>query len=149
MNNSLTNNLFAVQYVIHKLGLLATCLSGFDLISDSRFYQFFLHSLIRMKNFEHSQYIRACTWITQLSPISGDVPWGLHWLVFVFVGMHMSPCLFYMVQIAQHHYDIFILHCAVLAIPNLWVEFHLVYSLVNFSSWGNIAMVAFFASSLS
>ncbi len=67
---------FCTPFLCFLSDLWATCLSGLDQISDSHFFQFFLHSAIKTNNFEHSQNLQACANITQLSPMFGDIPWG-------------------------------------------------------------------------
>ena len=65
---------FLILSVTFLSGTGVLCISGFDRISDSHFFQFFLHSAIKTKNFEHSQNLQACASIAQLDPLSGDIP---------------------------------------------------------------------------
>ena len=84
----------------------------------------------------------------QLSSILGDIPWRLNWLMVIFMVIHTTPWFYFIVHMLQHHCDIFIMYWAVLAIPKLWVESHLVKSLVNFLSQGNITMVFFISGNI-
>ena len=98
-------------------------LSGFNRISDYYFFNFFLHSWIRMENLNILATSRHAHESCSLA-LSPGYPLKVKLICGCFHGRVHVPMLCLLRQIMQHHYETLILCLAVLDFLILWVESH-------------------------